>query len=688
MTRTTRARRAATALLVPLLLAVLAPFAPTAARAQTSTATIALRSQTPWTTTEDATVRITVAIGNTGDAPLTDLALVVQVRSAIGSRTAYEGSLRADAGRVLSTETFAQPQALAPGETRTATIAIDLSTSGIDTGDSGIYPLRIALTSGGDELAVLRTPAVHLVREPLEPLGLVWTVVLSSPIRFAPKGAFLGDALAEDLRPAGRLGGAISALQAFAAQPSGRNELDLILAPTLLLQLDRMARGYAVQRSDDPYDVVAVPKGEGGADLAARALATLADVAASGRVRLGIMPYGGASLPALIASDLPGDVNAQLDAATDVVEELLGVRPDPTVVRPTGSAIDAASLEALAKRRVRAVVLDPSAVVVPEQPLGFAAPAEFPLAAGESRVAALVSNDALAALIDDPTLAGDPALLAQATLGELAAIWQEAPGTPRTIAIGITESVLLPGAFYAPFLVGVGGAPWIRTTSVASIAADVGDDDPAELVPSLTTAFPADYVQRIREVRHRIDVYETMLVEDSDEPARLRRILLLAQSAEFLDDPGRGSGFIDQADGDVSAMLQSVRLLAGQQITLTSARGAIVPLRIENAATEPLRATIRLVSQHLLAPVEQDLVWEPGETKTLTFPVDLKTSGRFPLQVQVVAPEGNVVSTATLFVRSTELNRQALAIVIGAGVLLVLLWARRFLPSRRRRADA
>ena len=62
-----------------------------------------------------------------------------------------------------------------------------------------------------------------------------------------------------------------------------------------------------------------------------------------------------------------------------------------------------------AERRVRAVVLDPSAVVVPEQPLGFAAPAEFPLAAGESRVAALVSNDALAALIDDPTLAGDPA---------------------------------------------------------------------------------------------------------------------------------------------------------------------------------------------------------------------------------------------------------------------------------------
>jgi hypothetical protein len=380
-------------------------------------------------------------------------------------------------------------------------------------------------------------------------------------------------------------------------------------------------------------------------------------------------------------------VNAQLDAATDVVEELLGVRPDPTVVRPTGSALDAASLEALAQRRVRAVVLDPSAVAVPEQPLGFAGPAEFPLVAGEGRVAALVSNDALAALIDDPTLAEDPVLLAQATLGELAAIWQEAPGTPRTIAIGLTESVLLPGAFYAPFLVGVGGAPWIRTTSVASIAADIGDDEPAKLVPTLTSAFPPDYVQRIREVRHRISVYETMLVEDSDEPTRLRRMLLLAQSAEFLDDPGRGLGFIDLVDGDVSAMLQSIHLLGGQPITLTSSRGATVPLRVENAATEPLRATIRLVSQHLLAPVEQDLVWEPGETKTLTFPVDLKTSGRFPLQVQVVSPEGNVVSTATLFVRSTELNRQALAIVIGAGVLLVLLWARRFLPSRRRSAE-
>ena len=50
------------------------------------------------------------------------------------------------------------------------------------------------------------------------------------------------------------------------------------------------------------------------------------------------------SLPSLAASGLPGDVNVQLDTGLDEVESLLGVRPDPSVVRPPGSSIDEPTL--------------------------------------------------------------------------------------------------------------------------------------------------------------------------------------------------------------------------------------------------------------------------------------------------------------------------------------------------------
>ena len=81
--------------------------------------------------------------------------------------------------------------------------------------------------------------------------------------------------------------------------------------------------------------------------------------------------------------------------------------------------------------------------------------------------------------------------------------------------------------------------------------------------------------------------------------------------------------------------------------------------------------------------VQTDLTLDAGERRVLTFDVSLRSSGRFPLQVEIVAPGGEVVSTTSLFVRSTELNRQALAIVVGAALVLVALWFRRLARTRK-----
>jgi hypothetical protein len=64
--------------------------------------------------------------------------------------------------------------------------------------------------------------------------------------------------------------------------------------------------------------------------------------------------------------------------------------------------------------------------------------------------------------------------------------------------------------------------------------------------------------------------------------------------------------------------------------------------------------------------------------------VELKTTGEFPVQVELLAPSGRPISDTTIAVRSTAYNRFALVITIGAAVALLALWGRRFLPSRRR----
>jgi hypothetical protein len=67
----------------------------------------------------------------------------------------------------------------------------------------------------------------------------------------------------------------------------------------------------------------------------------------------------------------------------------------------------------------------------------------------------------------------------------------------------------------------------------------------------------------------------------------------------------------------------------------------------------------------------------------VTFRVDVRTTGRFGVEVRVVAPGGRfLLAEQPITVRSTVYNRIALVITIAAALVLVALWARRFLPRR------
>ncbi|HYG72654.1 MAG TPA: hypothetical protein VEC15_10290, partial [Actinomycetota bacterium] len=66
------------------------------------------------------------------------------------------------------------------------------------------------------------------------------------------------------------------------------------------------------------------------------------------------------------------------------------------------------------------------------------------------------------------------------------------------------------------------------------------------------------------------------------------------------------------------------------------------------------------------------------------FSVDVRSTGRFKVELRVAAPGGRVIEETSFVVRSTVYNRIALIITVVAGVALVAMWARRL--WRRRRA--
>jgi len=357
--------------------------------------------------------------------------------------------------------------------------------------------------------------------------------------------------------------------------------------------------------------------------------------------------------------------------------------PSPTILRPPRSAIDDATLSDLTARGVSVLMLDAGSVATTPDPLGFALPPAATVGPPTRPALAIVPDQSVATLIAQPFVFDDPVRGAQAVLGELAIIWQERPSDVRGIAVTLSEALHLPGGFYAAFARDVATAPWLRPTAATELAADFPPPGvPSPLAAPSVSRFSDAYVDELKQARRRIDIYRSMVVDQSTDPDRFDTYLLLAESSDFLINPTAGLAFIRAVLDQLSAVFGAVRPDTGQVVTLTARSGSRIPVHVTNEGDRALRVKVQLVSQHLLSSPSDTVVLQPSATQTLFFDVDLKTNGRFPVQVQVESPSGRVIGESTLIVRSTRYNRIALIITIGAALVLLLAWARRFLPRR------
>jgi Family of unknown function (DUF6049) len=298
-------------------------------------------------------------------------------------------------------------------------------------------------------------------------------------------------------------------------------------------------------------------------------------------------------------------------------------------------------------------------------------------------VTALVSDPSVEAMLSSELVTEDPVRAAQAVLGELAAIWLEQPGVDRGIAVTFPEEFDPSGAFFGQLVRGVAGAPWLRKSTASAMAEAFPPTSESKLAGSTPVTFSRTYVDLIKETRRLIGTYRTMLVDkESVDPDRLDTMLLLAESGQFLVDESTGLSFVTSAREEVESVFEKVRPDTTQPITLTSSSGSGIPIPVTNGNREPLRVSVRLVSSHLSGSPQSSLVLKADSTQIVNFDVQLNTSGRFDVDVEVTSPSGRVINTGKLIVRSTAYNRFALFITIGAALLALLVWARRFVPRR------
>ena len=646
-------------------LVALAPAAAGAGSTSGTGASVILASQTPWVKPgNEFVLRLQVV----GVRDPTAVELVVAVHQRVKSRSQFalteKGQLLGSTVRTTS----ARLADLFPTDAAGA-VTVRLDPTKVGATDTGLYPVEVTLRdrldgSTLDHLVtyMLRVPEVA----PGPRLSLALVVRAHARPALRPTGA-------RQLPATARLATLAAALDS----PAYRG-IPLVIAPT-----------------PETLDALA----DAGDERSRSTLDALRD-ALHGR-QLAAGTYVPVDLPGLVGSGLADEVAAQLSRGSDTVARLLHVRPDARTWVGDEDLDEAATAHLRDIQVDRVIVPDADLVpvaraVTPEQPFVL----EGRL--GRRQLAA-AADSALAAHFHAD---GDQVLAANQLLADLAVLWLDAPGqtrgvvavTPRNwspspafldaLLDGISASpVVVPTTFdglfgAVPTATGRSGAPLVRRVfdTVPSSSRDRTRSSRSTRSQTTSAIVP---VGRVRDLRQQIDALASTLPATSAAFDELDERMLVAESVDARADQ---SAYLAAVQRAVDRQMSAVALPRGGTVTLTAREGEI-PLTLLNRTSEPVTVVVQVKSDKLDFPqaARRRVQLLPRST-TLRFAVRARTSGAFPLQVTLRAPQGNLVLASTRFtVRSTAASGVGVFLSVGAAVFLLAWWGTHLHRGRRDR---
>jgi hypothetical protein len=600
---------------------------------------------------------------------------------AITARKAYESTMNGGSlgsvipGAVLSVPLSAMP--LDGAGSRVVTLGLVPPTVGRDPDRlairrSGVYPLLVELRDADDHpVANFRTPLVvgeadgrPTVNTQLE---LAWVWPITAPPSFLPSGESDHDVLAA-MRPDGRLGRQAAALRTAP-------DIPVTLAPTG----ETLDAWNAFGRDD-----VSVQSGSD----------AVRTVSPNHQIVDGT--YVPVDLPSLVDHGLSAAVDETLQRGTQLLQNAYGPALDlrTRLVRPAS----AGALSRLAAVGTDRVVIDSTALAPPANE-----PRLTPAQPVNVRVAGAGTTPTVAALTTEPGLqtflAADlPApLRAQLVLGDLAVVAQEQPSLSRVITLVNPDNFDAPSSLFTALLDGLRANPYVRPVTVneafETVAPENGTGNTAaerELAPTATSE-PLVSGSAYDAERTRLTAFNALT--QAGNPAAVGtadRSLLASVSSAWPPDAGRAraAAHLQVVDHVIGQFVGLIEVPNTRTITLTSRSGEI-PLTFRNGTGDTVHVRAALSSEKLFFPQGTVLdLWLPPRSTTVRVAVETRTSGTFPLDLEVTSTDGVLpISQRRLEVRSTFVSTVGVVLMVSAALFLAAWWGLDLRRRRRRRAQ-
>lgn len=581
----------------------------------------------------------------------------IVIHERVRSRSELAASMDGEGLRSRVLDTVSPLSALNAQADGTLGIAVSLDPTGggLALRTEGVYPVElVAQDPTGEPLASLVT---HLTLGP--------AAGDESPSIGVAVVAELGASPA--LQPDGTTDLAASSVEAITEVVTG-----LVAVPDVPVTIAAIPETLdALIGSDRPGDIELVEA----LRLAARDRTVLAS------------PYVAISPDSLAAAGLLAERGEQLDRGRRVLADALGAIPT-TAVGLAPPNLGSAGLSALAFSGQRGVVVADDQVE-PLRPgiISYSVAQPFLITGPDAEATDLQALSTDSVVLDRLHTDGSPGLIASRVLSEIALLRLEQPSVARSVVLPIEAGTS--AAVVQLILQGLDvGRPFeaMSLDQAFDHAAPLvdGGDNPVEraLLPARPTPIAAATATGIGRARGHLSSFVGLVGADSPRSDPLARHLLIASSSGISGTDR--VAHLDAVEAAIAAMTGAVSTPSTFTLTL-AARDGTVPLTITNDSGAPLHVSVRLSSGKLEFPDGDtiDLALTEAITR-IDIPVRARASGAFPLQIAVVTPDGRLpLAMSRYTVRSTVVSGVGLILSAGAGLFLVVWWARHWRRTRR-----
>ncbi|HVV77606.1 MAG TPA: DUF6049 family protein [Mycobacteriales bacterium] len=722
-----RSRAAAGCLAGGLALSPIGLAAP-AATALTSPAdvlpvTLALTTLRPIAPQPGDTLVLKGTVTNISAEPVSNLTIELRMGSAISARSTFDAYADDPTGTVADLPiTLAASSPLAAGtlaagqhESFSLRATMDPVTTGLPTSSWQVRALGIAVSGdtgfGAGPVGNLRTFLPWAPRQAvgLQPLDVAWLWPLVDRPHRDTSVTWGDDDLAGELKPDGRLGGLLAAAAAAAhqapppalksrshhkqpatARPAATDvPVTWAIDPMLLDDVEAMRGSYQVAHSPKPT--------AGTGSVEARAWLTSLRDATTGADTIPL-PYGDPDVAAAVRNGLSTLVGVAATSGKRVIQRLLPGAMLLDAGWPPGGLIDQRAVDALFSDGATSLVLSDSAlppVIAPnETPSSLAS-----LVTAAGPIPTTLSDSILSTAISEGAeTPGTSRVTLQRYLGETLMIEAEAPSYRRSILIAPARRWDPSPTLATDLLADTGKVPWLSSTTVGSILAGPPDTSVERQPLTYPSAarhaeLPPSYVRSVAKQQRLLSQLTAVLPPGDAETRPFSTALLRALSSAWRGAPGARQAWLNAFSASLHTQYDAVHIVSAPYSTVTlTGHGGKVPVTIANNLSAPASITIQLenAGQRLTLPHHGrvSVAIPANRQTTVDVHATAKTSGVFPLTVQLLTPNGQKYGTPVqLYVRSTVYGTITLVITGAATAALLVAvgirLTRRALATRR-----